>query len=1255
MPLPWGKKKKNNDQKVEDKKDDKKKTASPKVEEDKKQTKENGNDKKEPEPEVEEGPLISPEDDEVISDGEKEEKDAPQFYDWKITNFDAITSEKKISDEFVLDDVKWRILLFPYGLKSKSDSLCMYLQCESTTTPNSVVEAAFQLTLINQKDIYKSMERQCYHTFHSNTRDWGFSNVVSRSELKDEGWLVDNSIIIRAEAKVSHRFKRNTRGGGGDSKEDSKKEVYDSKKETGFVGVENQGATCYMNSLLQALYSIAPFRTAVYQLPTQNEQPEESISLALQRVFYKMQFGNTPAGTKELTQSFGWGRSELFVQHDVQELNRVFCDNLENKMKGTISEGMIEKLFRGKIYNYIKCTNVDFESHRTEPFYDVSLNVKGCKDLKASLDDYISTELLSGDNKYDAGDHGLQEAKKGCFFTSLPPVLEFHLKRFVYDPMTDKNCKINDRYEYPHSINMTPYFKPGTTHATKPLYRLYAVLVHVGDLHGGHYYAYLRPTIEPKWYKFDDEKVTRVHSNEVFEQHFGGRERMFKGLTAGMKSPSAIKKAQREAASSGKDGKESKNRPSERTANAYMLFYILDSERESLLGKVHKEDVPVHLEERFAAEEAAEATRRQELAEAAHFMPVKIVTVADLAKHRGFDLIKFETIPPISVRRTSTLEQLKAQIDPKTFGIDPSAGGKLTIRFWNWCKRKNHTLRPDTPYTKEHDEIQQLTKKKLEGPLQLWAEWNYTPSPFSFTEHAPNEDAVIFFKFYDPKLVKETMMDDDPLSFVCYLFVKVNSKIEDVIPRLKQIKQIADDHDIALYEEIKPSMIEPVIPTNTWTEAELSNGDIICFTEVVPGQNNNVSSSNGNKEEEEAKTTAAGTNKEGGEKDNVISNSGGILERAMGVREYYDYMRNRVLVKFIKLSPTLLPIRDKKESNNNNKENKEETKDETKEEKDKDKEGNEKISNSTALILMRTMKYQEVVIRLGDALHVNPMQLRLYGQQAHRDLPKPIPIHKKDNPLLINMLSYTSSRHNNNNNDSEPNLSSTLYFEPLAPYTIDQVENNRYMTVHWYDLSVKLVSTLRLLVSNDSKLEELAEQVKKNHGGLIKGKEFGGSGKIRFLTVVNGKIYKMWKLGDKMSTVPDNVLRAEEIPFEEEQLIKGGGKGEKGEKLGDKIMHIVHVYTERGYVKYCGVPFRFVVKGGEKWEETKKRMRERMGVGEEEFGVVGGMMVTVTGRTMELKDEDVVVDRITESITMIALEHKAPRSSKKEVGIVIRK
>lgn len=41
----------------------------------------------------------------------------------------------------------------------------------------------------------------------------------------------------------------------------------------------------------------------------------------------------TPPGTTELTKSFGWKSLDSFLQHDVQEFNRVLQDKLESKMK----------------------------------------------------------------------------------------------------------------------------------------------------------------------------------------------------------------------------------------------------------------------------------------------------------------------------------------------------------------------------------------------------------------------------------------------------------------------------------------------------------------------------------------------------------------------------------------------------------------------------------------------------------------------------------------------------------------------------------------------------------------------------------------------------------------------------------------------------------------------------------------------------------------------------------------------------------
>jgi hypothetical protein len=53
-----------------------------------------------------------------------------------------------------------------------------------------------------------------------------------------------------------------------------------------------------------------------------------------------------------------------FQQQDIQELNRVLCDKLEETMRETAVDGMIEKLFGGKARSYIKCLDVDKESKR---------------------------------------------------------------------------------------------------------------------------------------------------------------------------------------------------------------------------------------------------------------------------------------------------------------------------------------------------------------------------------------------------------------------------------------------------------------------------------------------------------------------------------------------------------------------------------------------------------------------------------------------------------------------------------------------------------------------------------------------------------------------------------------------------------------------------------------------------------------------------------------------------------------------------
>lgn len=136
------------------------------------------------------------------------------------------------------------------------------------------------------------------------------------------------------------------------------------------------------------------------------------------------------------------------------------CSHLTLHAQGTKADGAISRLFVGKMKSYVRCVNVDYESSRVEDFngrfsvystrnlwlsrilIDISLNVKGMRNLQESFRDYVQVEMLEGENKYQAEGYGLQDAKKGIIFHSFPPVLHIQLKRFEYDIQRDAMVKV---------------------------------------------------------------------------------------------------------------------------------------------------------------------------------------------------------------------------------------------------------------------------------------------------------------------------------------------------------------------------------------------------------------------------------------------------------------------------------------------------------------------------------------------------------------------------------------------------------------------------------------------------------------------------------------------------------------------------------------------------------------------------------------------------------------------------------------------
>ena len=118
------------------------------------------------------------------------------------------------------------------------------------------------------------------------------------------------------------------------------------------------------------------------------------------------------------------------------------------------------------------------------------------------------------------------DAHKGSSLVvkGLPSILQFHLKRFDYNWQTDTTTKLNKRFTFPKSINLSKLCIDVKEEDSLGEYDLQSVVIHVGEYDVGHYYAYVRPDISSdKWYRFNDDKVDEVTFEDVTMDAFGGR------------------------------------------------------------------------------------------------------------------------------------------------------------------------------------------------------------------------------------------------------------------------------------------------------------------------------------------------------------------------------------------------------------------------------------------------------------------------------------------------------------------------------------------------------------------------------------------------------------------------------------------------------------------------------------------------------------------------------------------------------------
>ncbi|KAF9310793.1 hypothetical protein BG003_008108 [Podila horticola] len=333
------------------------------------------------------------------------------------------------------------------------------------------------------------------------------------------------------------------------------------KARCGFVGLQNLGATCYVNSIVQQFFMNKDFRSGILDAPT-----DESDSNRNDTLLYQLQllFGNLQESMRRSYNAHGfcyaykdWDGNPMnvAVQMDVDEFFNILFDRLESSVKSTPQEELFKKQYGGKLVQQIKSKDCEHISEREDSFFSIQCEVKNKKSLEESLQLYVQGEILDGDNKYKCSscDKHVDAIKRACV-KELPQNLILHLKRFDYDMDTMRRIKINDRFEFPTRLDMEPYTldyltrkeqaqeggvsSPSThlpEHSAAFQYNLVGVLVHTGTADSGHYYSYIKDRSldgatsdqgaeNTLWYHFNDSKVEEFDPSEIPSKAFGGPE-----------------------------------------------------------------------------------------------------------------------------------------------------------------------------------------------------------------------------------------------------------------------------------------------------------------------------------------------------------------------------------------------------------------------------------------------------------------------------------------------------------------------------------------------------------------------------------------------------------------------------------------------------------------------------------------------------------------------------------------------------------
>jgi len=313
------------------------------------------------------------------------------------------------------------------------------------------------------------------------------------------------------------------------------------------VGLVNLGNTCYLNSILQALFCSKMFTDLVAATSKSCCQP---VTTSLRKVFNCLKLNRkNSANPKHFLEAsrppwFHDGQQQdcsefltfLFQKLEEEHNSEVMeqannnTDIMWEKCVGNhgggdirdksdhglevvdLSPSIVQSVYGGAQVVKYQCSGCSTMSQVETRFTTLDLPLsttaeepRGNISVENLIKDYLEPETLNRENQYQCDTcHRLTDAVKTTRMKMLPRHLIITLLRFMFDISSSRKEKLLTRVEVPTTLHLS-----GSQEGLVK-YELYCVIVHSGlSSEVGHYYTLVRQS--GVWTKVSDEVVETVY------------------------------------------------------------------------------------------------------------------------------------------------------------------------------------------------------------------------------------------------------------------------------------------------------------------------------------------------------------------------------------------------------------------------------------------------------------------------------------------------------------------------------------------------------------------------------------------------------------------------------------------------------------------------------------------------------------------------------------------------------------------------